>query len=1169
MSVKTNERELSGEIKNWFQNEIDRNNYPFKQCTNEPGLKSIGSTKFGDITLWKDRESKQAFTLIELKPPLGNTENLKTLEEKANTLKVKFAYTWDFRNLNVFELKNGKLIAAGTEPTPILEKIEDWLSGDKQALIKSYVNRFCNEFVKLEETGKFSKFYPDKIYFVNLLRETVNKLIPLFDLFIKEACFDKNKKALIEEYVVKQGIAYPNEEEYFKIIAKQRVYGFVTKVIFYLTIKRFFEDLPDLHQHNEDLNISIKTGFAKAREKDWQAVFEDGPIEELGIPQSSYEILILFFLELKVYHFGELPEDVIGELFQEIIDPDQRHTMGQYFTPEALVDFVIALVVNDPDGIYSDPTCGSGTFLIRLYDRLRYLKPGKKHSELLNQIWGFDIGKFPAELSTINLFRQDASNFENFPRVRAINIFDVYKGITFDFPPPNAGKMYFKIQEELPEINAFVGNFPFIRQELIEKKDKDFKKWLTSLIANEYLSKYKPLFELSKDVQKGSGNREGDQAFYSDKKKIKDWVARDKLALSLSSQADIYAYIFIHLTPLLASKGEFGIITSNSWMDAAYGSVLKQFFLDHFKIKTIVASWAEPWFEDAAVNCVITVLEREEDPEKRNNNTTNFVKLKKTFSELIPQSHEKFESQKRWQTLDAIVRTIDTTQFKDEKSQDINHINDSIRSFENGQMRIRMLNQKYLQNEITAKGEYSKWGKYHRADDVYFELIERCKEKLKPFKTFAEVKFGIKTGINPFFYLTPTSTENDSESQTITVKNSTGHIAVIEKEYLRKVIKSPRDSEKIVLDETFESDLLIFICTLSKEELRQKNHFNALNYINWGETQRNKDGVIYNEISSVKSRKYWYALKDNEAPEVIVPCGVGEIYKVFDNQAKVLSDKRLYEVSLKDINQKYFLNSSLYAFFLESESRVNLGDGLIDLTVYEVEELLSPILTNVDTCTLKALEKPYSKIANRKIKHIIDDIKEKDRQDLDNALLNYLGIEASKYQQRIYDSLVTMVNDRLRLPEMRKKNKIKAVKVSYDEIKSSVIKDCIPYGFKSFPDSFYEDKAKIEFEVFPTSGLELKLKEHFLGKYILEDTKKQIVLEVDSPNKCEYAILFSKANKGVYKISLPKEERVLYQLIAAYKAYKNNLIEQVKANAYQKLHNWSLAEKMALEILNM
>ncbi|TAG58849.1 MAG: hypothetical protein EAZ27_01245, partial [Cytophagales bacterium] len=474
--IKTNERELSGEVKNWFQTEIERNTYFFTSATNEVGAKTASTTRFGDITLWQNREANEAFLLLELKPPNGNTENLKTFEQKAIALNVKFACTWDFQNLNVYTILNGKLTAAGSESTPILDTIEEWLRGDKQALIKTYIARFCTEFENFSKTGKFTKFDPDKIYFVNLTRATVDKLSPLFNLHIRNACGDIQKKRKIDEYVVKQGINYPSTEAFFELIAAQRVYGLVTKIIFYLTIRRYFEDLPAIGNQDIDFNISLKNAFAKAREKDWQAVFEDGPIEELGIPENSYAIFYEFLNELTVYHFGNLPEDVLGELFQEIIDPDKRHTLGQYFTKEDLVDFVIALIVKNPEGIYCDPTCGSGTFLIRLYDRLRYLKPAIKHSELLAQIWGFDIGSFPAELSTINLFRQDPSNFENFPKVRTINIFDVKKGMTFDFPPPNAGKMYFKVQEKLPDFHGFVGNFPFVRQELIEKKDPTFKK---------------------------------------------------------------------------------------------------------------------------------------------------------------------------------------------------------------------------------------------------------------------------------------------------------------------------------------------------------------------------------------------------------------------------------------------------------------------------------------------------------------------------------------------------------------------------------------------------------------------------------------------------------------------------------------------------------------------
>ena len=67
------------------------------------------------------------------------------------------------------------------------------------------------------------------------------------------------------------------------------------------------------------------------------------------------------------------------------------------------------------------------------------------HKELLGKIWGIDIGKFPAELSTINLFRQNVSNYENFPRVICSDILDITKGAAFKFPPPNASQYFDKV----------------------------------------------------------------------------------------------------------------------------------------------------------------------------------------------------------------------------------------------------------------------------------------------------------------------------------------------------------------------------------------------------------------------------------------------------------------------------------------------------------------------------------------------------------------------------------------------------------------------------------------------------------------------------------------------------------------------------------------------------
>lgn len=452
--VKTNERELSSKISEWLNEIIKRGYFPFTSASNETGIKVNTSTKFGDVIIWKNREINEAYSYIELKPPFGAKEDLETFRQKAIQLGVQYALTWDFQNLYVYKVVDNKIEFVDSEPESVLDKIDNWVRGDYQAKIKAYLQKILDELQNLTEVGKLRKFYPDKVYFVNFIRKAVEGLVPKFEKFLRDSARKSSNKQLIAEYATKQGIAYPSDAEYYKLVARQTVYALVTKIIFYLTLRRYFDDLPDIYKIDEpDLNKFLNFAFARAREKDWQAVFVEDPIEVLGLPDNIYEDIRLLISELKVYHFGELSEDVIGELFEEIIDPKVRHLLGQYFTNEDLVDLIIGFAVQDKDGIYGDPTCGSGTFLIRLYDRLRYLSGYKlHHKDLLDRIWGMDIGKFPAELSTINLFRQNISNYENFPRVIRTDIFDVTKETEFDFPPPNSGKYFDKIKKNTARV---------------------------------------------------------------------------------------------------------------------------------------------------------------------------------------------------------------------------------------------------------------------------------------------------------------------------------------------------------------------------------------------------------------------------------------------------------------------------------------------------------------------------------------------------------------------------------------------------------------------------------------------------------------------------------------------------------------------------------------------
>lgn len=1161
--IKTNERELAGKVVEWFNYAIGSGSFPFKEATSETGVEVDLTTKFGDVILWKNRQSAEALAYFELKPPFSKKENLKTFRQKANQLNVKYAYTWDFTNLVVYSKDDNFDKPIGTEPTKTISNINEWLRGDKQALIKAYINRICDELNNLLETGKFTNFKPEKIYFVRFIKDTVEKLIPLFEAFVTKELSDKDTRAKVIAYFSKQGYSFKNREEYIKIITRQRVYGLITKIIFYLTVRRYFNDLPDILDSQEsDLNKLLKEAFSKAQEKDWQAVFVDDLIEDLGIPKESFSILRYFFSELRAYYFEQLADDVIGELFEKIIEPEQRHDLGQYFTNEYLVDFILGAVVNDKDGFYADPTCGSGTFLIRLYDRLKHINNNRlSHNELLNRIWGIDIGKFPSELSTINLFRQNPKEYENFPRVINEDIFNVHKGKSFRFPPPRAGKNFSKIEKEIPEFNALVGNFPFIRQELIEKVSKGYKKELTQLLANEYLLSYPILFDVKSKIKTVFLDKLKKELKDKQFKQIKVWIDSGDVQLKLSGQADIYAYIFIHTATLLSKKGSFAIITSNSWLDVSYGSVLKQFFLDHFKIKMIVASWAEPWFEDAAVNTIITVMEKEDVPEKRNNNNIKFVKLKKKLNELIPYNDLVLEKQKRWNLIEDMVDLIENS----ENQKNTKQVNDNISSFENDEMRIRILNQKFINSQLQIENETTKWVKYLRAPDIYFEILNKCSSKLTKLDEIAGIQRGFTTGINDFFFLE--EIEHYESSETKLCKNSRGWEGEIESIYLKKVFKSPKESDSIKIDEN-DLKYLIFICDKSKEELKAEGSINTLNYIEWGETQKTQNSKSWTNVPSVKGRENWFSIGEIQSP-IVFPCTYNPVYKVFYNPSDLIIDKVLYAVTPYKTNDTLLilsiLNSSIIQLFIESTGFILLGGGGIFFNVYDLQELLFPILTKIDKNSKNRIVEEFKKISKREIKPLNDEIKQKDRIDFDYEILKAIGLKEKRYLTQIYDELIKLVSERTELPKMRKRKKLQTQKSSYDSVRKSVIEDCLEHGVKKFPQDFIISDAKIEYEEHPTNGSTLKIKS-FFNEYHLHDSKNKVIIELDSSSKAEYAAILSGITES-YILKIPRDEKIADLIVTSYISYVKDLKSAFLKDANMKLHDWALAEKMVAEIM--
>jgi hypothetical protein len=93
---------------------------------------------------------------------------------------------------------------------------------------------------------------------------------------------------------------------------------------------------------------------------------------------------------LERYYLDEISEDVLKSLYQELVDPQTRHDLGEFYTPDWLADRIVQHALKDnPSASVLDPSCGSGSFL---YFTVRYKKEHAKESDLLHHIRDTVVG---------------------------------------------------------------------------------------------------------------------------------------------------------------------------------------------------------------------------------------------------------------------------------------------------------------------------------------------------------------------------------------------------------------------------------------------------------------------------------------------------------------------------------------------------------------------------------------------------------------------------------------------------------------------------------------------------------------------------------------------------------------------------------------------------------
>ena len=261
--------------------------------------------------------------------------------------------------------------------------------------------------------------------------------------------------------------------------------------------------------------------------------------------------------------------------------------MGEYYTPPAICDLITQLTIDDAHADVLDPACGSGGFLVSAYHQKRDLlaEPAGAHDQILTEVFGIDVNRFPAHLSAINLAIQDLPSYTDHVNIEVADFFDVEPD-TQRFSRERASASGSDDENGLEgsalgNLDAIVANPPYIKSRNIDSDHKDK--------ARGHLSRLD--------------------------------------AGGMTRRMDIYGYFLTHSTEFLADGGRLGFLTNDTWLDTGYGSELQEFILDHYRIDAIIKLDRQA-FDDALVGSSILVLTREEDEQARNENVANFVRVR-------------------------------------------------------------------------------------------------------------------------------------------------------------------------------------------------------------------------------------------------------------------------------------------------------------------------------------------------------------------------------------------------------------------------------------------------------------------------------------------------------------------------------------------------------------
>jgi len=123
-----------------------------------------------------------------------------------------------------------------------------------------------------------------------------------------------------------------------------------------------------------------------------------------SLQKDALELLRGLAQHLAVYDLTQVDEDLLKELYENLVDRETKHDLGEVYTPDWLVELTLREAGFGKGKSLLDPACGSGTFLFTAIRLLRKqgLKGAALVDEALENIVGVDVHPLAVTISKVN-----------------------------------------------------------------------------------------------------------------------------------------------------------------------------------------------------------------------------------------------------------------------------------------------------------------------------------------------------------------------------------------------------------------------------------------------------------------------------------------------------------------------------------------------------------------------------------------------------------------------------------------------------------------------------------------------------------------------------------------------------------------------------------------------